>query len=225
MSQQKNVVKHITDKICLSYKKIKYRRLKNKSFSIISNNCIGGFLYKQYGSKFYSPTIGLQFSQEDFVKLCKNLEYYLNEELIESDDKMQDGFTKLGGGTIDFPVGKLADITIYFQHYPSFEEAKEKWNKRKNYIDENNLFFIFVGYDNTPLEVFEEYDKLPFKHKLLLTNEKIINSNDTFAMHNGNRRWLDKINHKFGIKYYEQFNFYKWFVERINGNENRNNVI
>ena len=215
LSHPKIVVNYIKTKIYNIPERIRFRKIRNiGNFSIISNNCIGGFLYQKCGIKYYSPTIGLQFPQEDFVKFCRNLEYYLQEELKESNDKMQDGFTKLGGGEINFPVGRLADITIYFQHFHSFEEAKVKWDERKDRINRDNLFFIFVGYDNTPKDVFEEFNGLPLKHKLLLTNEKMINSNNSFAMHNGKHSWFDKMGN-LRKKYYEQFDYYKWFIEGI----------
>ena len=53
-------------------------RLKNKTFSIISNNCWGGVVYDKYGLKYLSPTIGCYFYAEDFLKFCENLKYYLS---------------------------------------------------------------------------------------------------------------------------------------------------
>jgi len=216
----KILVKYITKKIYNVYEKIYVGRelLKIGNITIISNNCIGGFLYQKYGMKYYSPTIGLQFTQEDFVKLCKNFEQYMKEELMESKDKMEEDFIKLGGSEVNFPVGKLGDIYIYFQHYKSFEEAKIKWNNRKNRMNKNKIFFIFVGYENTPIKIFEEYDKLPLKNKLLLTNEKIIESENTFEMHNGKNVWfseMDNSHNLIGLRYYEQFNYYKWFMKNF----------
>ena len=218
LCQPKVVVKYIIRKIYNIY--IKY---KIGNITIISNNCVSGFLYKKYGMRYYSPTIGLQFSQEDFVKLCENFERYMQEELKESENKMQANFTKLGGGEINFPVGKLGDIIIYFQHYKSFEDAKVKWDERKKRIDKNKLFFIFVGYNNTPEEVFEKYDKLPLKYKLLLTNERRIKSKNAFEMHNGKNSWYDEMENRKGIKYFEQINYYKWFMKGIVENKSRNN--
>jgi uncharacterized protein (DUF1919 family) len=207
------LVKFITQKIFIAYKGIHYRKLlKNGNITLISNNCISGFLYQKYGMKYYSPTIGLQFTQEGFLKLCKNFEQYMQEELLESEDKMLEDFIKLGGSGVNFPVGKLGDITIYFQHYRTFEEAKTKWDERKSRINKNRTFFIFVGYDNTPKEIFEEYDKLPIKNKLLLTNEKIIESKNILVMKNGKKIWFDEIENSNGLKYYEQFDYYKWFM-------------
>jgi uncharacterized protein (DUF1919 family) len=214
LSKPKVFVKYITKKIYNIFERIYCRKLfKDGNITIISNNCIGGFLYQKYGMKYYSPTIGLQFPQEDFVKLCKYFEQYMQKELKESEDKMQEGFIKLGGGEVNFPVGKLGDITIYFQHYNSFKEAKGKWDERKNRINKNKIFFIFVGYDNTPIEIFEEYNRLPLKNKLLLTNERMIESKDTFEMHNEKNIWFDEMDKLIGKKYYEQFNYYKWFIK------------
>jgi uncharacterized protein (DUF1919 family) len=214
LSHQKNKVKYVARKLYSTGEKIKGGKLdKRGPITIISNNCVGGFLYQKYGMKYYSPTIGLQFTQEGFIKLCKHFEYYINEELKESENKAQKDFIKLGGEIIHFPVGKLGDITIYFQHYnyKSFEEAKKKWDERKTRINKERMFFIFIGYDNTPVRVLRDYDTLPIKHKLLLTNERRIISKDTFEIHNGKNTWFDETDNIFGLKYYERFNFYKWF--------------
>lgn len=41
-------------------------RLKNKDFSIISRNCIGGVMYHDLGLKCTSPTVNLFFYPDDF---------------------------------------------------------------------------------------------------------------------------------------------------------------
>jgi uncharacterized protein (DUF1919 family) len=207
------LARDIVRKIYRNYQRKRQKKLlKNGNITIIANNCIGGLLYQKYGMKYYSPIAGLQFTQEGFLKLCKNFEHYMQEELTESTDKMQEDFKKLGGVEINFPVGKLGDLIIYFQHYNSFEEAKAKWDERKNRINKNRMFFIFVGYDNTPVEIFKEYDSLPLKNKLLLTNERKIVSKNSFEMHNGKNLWIDEMDNLLGLKYCEQFNYYKWFM-------------
>jgi uncharacterized protein (DUF1919 family) len=199
----KVLAKDIVRMIYKAHQRKRHRKLiRNGNITIISNNCIGGFISQKYGMKYYSPIVGLRFTQEGFLKLCKNFEQYMQEELIESKDNT----------TVNFPVGKLGDLTIYFHHYDSFEEAKAKWDERKTRINKNRMFFIFVGNDTTPIEIFKEYDSLPLQHKLLLTNEKIIESKDTFEMHNGENLWIDDMDNLLGLRYYEQFNYYKWFM-------------
>ena len=51
--------------------------LKNRDFTIISNNCWGGFIYDIFGLKYQTPTIGTYFFSEDYVKFVNNLDYYL----------------------------------------------------------------------------------------------------------------------------------------------------
>ena len=43
--------------------------LDNKDFTIISNNCWGGMIYESYGMQKLSPTVGLFFMSEDYIKL------------------------------------------------------------------------------------------------------------------------------------------------------------
>ena len=41
------------------YKQKLIKRLKNKNFTLITNNCTGGVIYNRLGLKFLSPTIKL----------------------------------------------------------------------------------------------------------------------------------------------------------------------
>ena len=63
----------------------KYRNqrkaLKNKHFTIISDNCWGGRIYQELGLPYQSPFIGLFIYSPDYVKLLANLKHYLSGEL------------------------------------------------------------------------------------------------------------------------------------------------
>ena len=56
------------------------------------------------------------------------MDFYLEQNLKEIDSDM------------DYPVGMLGDIPIYFMHYSTFEEAKRSWNKRVARINKSNLY-------------------------------------------------------------------------------------
>ena len=137
---------------------IKRMRLKNKAPSIISSNCNGGVILHDLGLKFNTPTINLYFDPEDFLKFLSDIDDYLGYELIEVESKFR------------FPVGKLNDIIIYFMHYNSFQEAKEKWVERAHRIDKNNLFIIMTDNNGCTYEQVVMFDKLPYKNKVILTN-------------------------------------------------------
>lgn len=119
----------------------------------------GGVILHELGERFNSPTVNLFFKAEDYLKFLENLDYYLKQALVEVESEK------------NYPVAKLDDITIYFMHYSSFDEAKTTWKKRVARINKNNLYVIFVQQSGCTERVLEEFDKLPYKHKLALTSE------------------------------------------------------
>lgn len=144
------------------------KRLKNLNPTIIASNCNGTFIYHDLGLKFNSPTINLFFYPSDFLKFVNNLEYYLSLEIKECDIKE------------NYPVGKLGDIKIYFMHYKSFNEAKKLWDKRKSRVNYNNIFIMMTDRDGCTLNNLVEFDKLPYKNKVVFTSKRYNNIKSSF---------------------------------------------
>lgn len=111
------------------------KRIKNKDFTLIASNCIGGMIYHNLGLQFKSPTINMQMYSNEFVDFVLNLENYMQKEIV---------FLEPDNG---IPVGKLGDMTIHFTHYKSNEEALEKWEARKKRINYDNLYIILNDMD------------------------------------------------------------------------------
>ena len=116
------------------------KRLKGSDFSVISQNCIGGVFYSDMKLRFLSPTINLFFSTTDFLKFVGNLEAYLAMDLR----------MKMGEA---YPLGYLGDVLIHFMHYESCEEARKKWNERKQRINWQRIV-VFC----TDMEGFSDFD-------------------------------------------------------------------
>ena len=135
------------------------RLLKNKNFTILCNNCVGGVILHELGERFNSPTINLFFHADDFIKFLTNMDYYLHQDLFE----IESDYT--------YPVGVLGDITIYFRHYSSFDEAKKIWVKRSLRINKDNLYIILVQRDGCTSQIVEKFDKLPYKNKVALVSK------------------------------------------------------
>ena len=132
--------------------------------SILSNNCIGGVIYHNLGLKFLSPTINLYMENADFLLFVTHLREFINGEMKEV--KGNTGKT--------FPVGELSCpcgvITIYFSHYSTFSEAKQKWQERAGRIDWENIVVIMEeGIDATD-EIVEKFQELPYEKKVLICN-------------------------------------------------------
>ena len=135
----------------------KYRELQRSKVSIFSQNCFGGFLSNTLGLRFLSPFVNLACSSDDFIKILKQPRSYMEEEIIYKklgwDPNLQDYY----------PAGSLGDTEIHFIHYPDFDEAVRKWNKRKLRINWHNLFVMMCTEDP---EILKKFDELPYEKKV-----------------------------------------------------------
>ena len=139
------------------------KRLSNTNFTILCNNCVGGVILHELGERFNSPTVNLFFGAEDYIKFLEKLDYYLSRTLVEvQSDK-------------GYPVAKLDDITIYFMHYPSFDEAKRTWEKRVKRINKDNMYVIMVQQTRCTENLLEKFDNLPYEHKVAFVSKKMEN--------------------------------------------------
>lgn len=142
------------------YYAYKYRRkIKNSEFSIICSNCIGGVIYKHLGREFLTPTINLWIRQDDFIKMCCDLKHYMELELefIDTDAA--------------YPVAKLGDITIHFNHDKDRYVAAEKWNRRKQRINYDRLYIILYYGDGITKRDIEKLNKIRCRNYVVFSPE------------------------------------------------------
>lgn len=164
-------IKNAKCKICEKIKCFKHRmKLKNKNFTIISNNCWGGLISQKYGLPYLSPTCGLLILGKDYIKFCANLKHYLSQKLDFinfSDGKYSHLFKDT-----KFPVAILDDIEIYFMHYHSNEEAAEKWYRRANRINFDCIIYKISERETFTPEIMQKFIELPLENKLIFASHK-----------------------------------------------------
>lgn len=157
---------------------IRRRGLNNTTFSILSNNCWGGMIYDVYGLQYRTPTIGLWIPAHDYVKFLENIEFYLKQDLVQISyqeshvaelliQRKKEGQYKQP--LEDFVIGRCHDIDIVFLHYHKFDEARDKWNRRKMRINWDNLIVKFNDQNGFTIDDYESFKRLQFKHKILIT--------------------------------------------------------
>lgn len=130
---------HKFQRICKSYRRI---GLHSKDFSIISNNCAGGYVYQFYGIAYNTPTEGIGFSVDDYLKIVDNPEHYFKHSLEFVDPPTTPRYKN--GEHFRYPAAKIDDIFVYFRHYPTMEEAEKKWIRRSRRINYNKIFFLLT---------------------------------------------------------------------------------
>lgn len=160
--------------------KLRRKKIKNDNFTIISNNCWGGMIYESYNLIKKSPTVGMFFFADDYIKFIYNLEKYLNKELKfikkeESKWKNEMLHDKKFG---TYPLAKLDDIEIFFVHYKTEQEAKEKWERRCKRINFDKIIYKFNDQNNCKIENLKDFINFPAKNKLFFTCKEWKDIND-----------------------------------------------
>ena len=118
------------------------------SLSVISNNCMGGCLLHDLHIMYQSPTVSLQILPEEYCKFCINIEKYMKAELIECkkeelSEEHKRYLMKMFDKIPDMPYGLVDDVLVCFQHYPTFADGADMWNRRKTRFDPQHIAYIF----------------------------------------------------------------------------------
>nr|WP_246354271.1 DUF1919 domain-containing protein [Paenibacillus phytohabitans] len=133
--------------------------LENNDFSLISDDCWGGFLYKQLGLPYNTPFMWMYIRNNDYLKLISDIYYYLNQKLK---------FISIPG--YNHPIGLLDDVYIFFNHYRNEEEVEGKWKKRLERFNWDNIYYKFSAVCEEDVRVFnailkETDKKISFSHQ------------------------------------------------------------
>lgn len=149
------------------------RRIKSRDFTIISNNCWAGRVYQYLDMPYLSPTVGLYFFAEEYVKFVSDLRHYLETPLrfIPAEESKYRDMLKWWNH-MEKPIGVLDDVEIVFLHYSNAEEAMEKWNRRVGRINYDHLIIKFSNMNMCTEEHIARFDQLPFERKFVLNNRK-----------------------------------------------------
>ena len=143
-------------------------------FTVISNNCWGGHVYRYFNLPYSSPTVGMYFFADDYIKFLTNLKDYLSRELViipVESSHHYDEIRKYHKSSMKSPIGLLGDVEIVFLHCKTAEEAIIKWNRRKSRINMDNLIVKMSEMNGCTLKHLQAFDELPFKKKFVFTTK------------------------------------------------------
>ena len=137
---------------------IKSYLLKN-NLSIFSMNCFGGHIYQDLNWVYMSPTAGLFFYAEDFIRICENISIIQNKIIFINQSKHINGSVK-------YPIGQFkgTNIEIHFLHYHNNEEALSKWNRRVSRFNFKNYIIIGFWQNECNEEILKNFINLSFSN-------------------------------------------------------------
>lgn len=179
------------------------RKLTNQGMTVISANCVGAFILHDLHQPFNSPFVNLYLSPQDFLRYLQNIDFYRTQPLTFVQTEKS------------YPVGKLADLEIHFMHYHSEQEANEKWQLRTSRMKLDNLFIMMTDRDGVTEKDIQLFDQLPFKNKVIFTHKPYPAFKSACYIKGFEKQ--NQVGHIFefsgwnGKKYYDQFDYVKWF--------------
>ena len=172
--------------------------LKSTDFSIISNNCTGGYVYQYFGISYRTPTEGIGLSVDDYLKLVQRPKYYFTHKLRFVEPSTTERY-RLGEHFI-YPAAVIDDITVYFRHYPTREESEEKWTRRSSRINYDKLIFLLTESETMRDEHVSIFENLIGQKQvpgILLTTQNITGAHtkhvDNVPLVNGVPQWKPEI--------------------------------
>ena len=189
--------------------KISKIRLNKTDFSIISNNCFGGIFYRNNSLEYLSPTCGLFFMSDEYIKFIYNMNYYLKIDDIKRitiDESKYSDYLKL----IQYSgvIGKIDDLEIMFLHYKNIDEAKRKWNRRKKRINFNRIIFKFNDQNLCTYENLKRFNDFKAQNKICFTSKKYKDI-DSIQIKKY-KKYSYVLNDANPKDYKKSFNFYKY---------------
>ena len=191
--------------------------LRNTDFTLLTPNCMGGILLHDLGLRFLTPTVNLMMTQTDFLQFVVHLNEYL-----------QGHFTFFESPGESCPCAHLRsegipDITVFFTHYKTAEEAESKWQERAKRINWDNLFVFIEERDGLTRQDLEALSKLPVRGVVAFTCNPFPDL--PYCV------YIDKYHSKGEVgniltkrllddsrEYEHYFDFVKWFNEANGGN-------
>ncbi|WP_026658266.1 DUF1919 domain-containing protein [Butyrivibrio sp. AC2005] len=155
--------------------------------SIISNTCNAGFIYEMLGIKSMgrtlvkSPTIDTYIEANDYLKLCKEPEKYLQTEMTFSRYGVYEGRK--------CPIGRINNIEVMFVHSLDFEKSIIRWNYLRKIVDFNNLAFVmeeYYGRETITYNIASELCSLKEKIILLMRSKMYSGLQDAMLVSHSN---------------------------------------
>lgn len=166
----------------------RYESLLENPVTILSNDCWGGMVYNALGLPFCSPLINTYCEAESYFKLIQDPFFYFEQPL------------RMKGEGIPrenvFPLGWIGEgdrrIEIQFMHEPSFQVAEEKWNKRRERVNEDRVFVkaAIDGREPRREEYLSVFEQLPHNKMCLYSRET--NVKDVVYMKRFEWDWYNK---------------------------------
>jgi uncharacterized protein (DUF1919 family) len=146
-------------------------RLKSERFSIVSSDCWGAAVYQHLRVRYQTPFVGLFLPAPCFLELLSDVRGYLGSPLEFAEESRYAELESERRRGRAYPVGLLGGrVEVHLAHYATWAEAREKWQRRCDRVDYDNLFVkLSADKDLCTPEHVRRFDAMPYANKVCLT--------------------------------------------------------
>ena len=138
--------------------------------TLLGNSCVSGWVYYYKKIKYNNPFIWhLILDDNDFIKVCKNFNYYMTQQPLFIDEDLKNGrYLKHHSISKTYPIMRLDDVNFHFIHHKDNKTVLDNFNKRVKRLGDYNLIPVAWKKEIKNLDALEEFKKLP--NSILATN-------------------------------------------------------
>ena len=142
--------------------------LRNRDFTIISNDCWGGLVYQRFGLPYNSPFVGMWITADDYIRLISDLPMYLACPLRVVDYSRHPTVRMWRARHRDCPVGQLGDVELQLEHFDGPNQARLDWERRVERVQLDRLWVKWDGFkDGATAAHRAAFDRMPFARKVM----------------------------------------------------------
>ncbi|TRW26418.1 DUF1919 domain-containing protein [Flavobacterium zepuense] len=187
--------------------KYSLKKIKNKDFTIISDNCWGGNLYTQLKISYKTPTVGLGMGKHGYLNFIEKLN---TQEATTFWQLSADRCYPLNPRRI-YPVGKTSLGTVHFLHYKEFDPAVRLFQIRYKKINWDNIFYkIDFELEFYTPEHIQRWNDMKIPNSIAFYSDRVKKIWDG-EIHNGVyiNNWEAGSSYIFG-NFQDTFNYIEW---------------
>ena len=129
-------------------------------------------MYRYFNLPYLSPTIGMYFFGDEFVKFVSDLKHFCTSDIkmISFEESRHLDQLRIQGIDNTVPIALLDnDVKIVMLHYHTPEEAIEKWKRRAERVNWNNIIVKFSEHNDATPEHLRFVDELEYEKKVIFT--------------------------------------------------------
>tara|TARA_R110002020_G_scaffold382612_1_gene593334 strand:+ start:4490 stop:4966 length:477 start_codon:yes stop_codon:yes gene_type:complete len=131
--------------------------------TFFGNTCVSGWVYYYMKKKYNNPFIWhLVLDDEDFIKVCKNFNHYINQKPTFVDEDLKNGrYLNHHSISKNYPIMRLDDVNFHFIHHKDNKIVMDNFNKRVDRMGDSKIIPVAWDSEIKNKDMLTEFKNIP----------------------------------------------------------------